>query len=272
MSHDTPQQNRTQQEGTRTGSPQFNPSVILSSEILSNLIHKIGHEIGNPLTAIISLATIIERFNDESAVQDLAASLKKISGYSTSIIDEAWKISALSERLVMLLSSKPGNPAPCDVADTFRRTARKLSARGRIRKLELAINQIGAVPAVAYIDADQFIIVLQELFSNATHAAIYSAPGSAERVIPPLTVLIKGEAETSYFAISNAAAAAAAVEPSALFEPFVTTWADKKHLGLGLTVCWAVVHRFGGSMQIVEERSGAGYTFTVAITLPAKGK
>ncbi|MFN8390659.1 MAG: ATP-binding protein [Bdellovibrionota bacterium] len=248
---------------TRTGSPQFAPEQVRSGETLSNLIHKIGHEIGNPLTAIISLATIVERFNDESAAKDLTGTLNKITSYSASIIDEAWKISALNERLVMLLSQKPGNCSPCNVGETIQRAVKKMRSRGRAPDFDVLVSQIGEVPATAFIDSEQLNILLQELFQNAITAA-----GNRDDD-QPLRILVKGGKESTYIALMSDSSQRHPLELSTLFDPFVTTWSEKKRLGLGLTVSWAIVSRFGGTMQLIEQPQQSGYSFTVAITLPA---
>ena len=55
------------EDNIRVGKGKFFSPSIRQGELLSDLIHKIGHEIGNPLTSIISLASIIERFGGPTA-------------------------------------------------------------------------------------------------------------------------------------------------------------------------------------------------------------
>ena len=45
----------------RSGKPPFLASELRAGETLSEIGHKFGHEVGNPLTAIISLASIVSR-------------------------------------------------------------------------------------------------------------------------------------------------------------------------------------------------------------------
>jgi C4-dicarboxylate-specific signal transduction histidine kinase len=259
------------QTNTRTAVPQFEPTSVQSGEVLSNLIHKIGHEIGNPLTAIISLATIIERFGDETPGQDFAPMLKRLAGYSTSIIEEAWKISAQSERLVMLLSQKPGNCSACGLAEAVKKTAQKLRSRGRVKKLDLLVSEIGERPAQWFMDAEQLHLLLQELFLNASAGLSYAGFSDVAGSNANIHVLIKGGTEESYLAVSNEFDAPAPEDLACLFEPFVSNWSEKKHLGLGLTVCWSIVRRFNGRIQIIEEKQSDRWRFTVAIHLPARG-
>ena len=45
----------------RVGKPKFTKSDFRTPDKLSGFVHKIGHEVGNPLTSIISLASILHR-------------------------------------------------------------------------------------------------------------------------------------------------------------------------------------------------------------------
>ena len=118
----------------RTGKPPLGRGELRSGELLSEIGHKFGHEVGNPLTAIISLASILGRtipadkdsidalFSGQvtaapaapqtskaaapNDVDRLKLVLSRLPDYANSITQEAWRISALTETLVFLLSDR----------------------------------------------------------------------------------------------------------------------------------------------------------------------
>src|SRR5262245_24972844 len=104
---------------TRVGKVKLNFTDIRAEELLSHLIHKLGHEIGNPLTSIISLGTILERFSISAPGRGETLPPEKIASYASSIIDEAWRISSLTEKLVLTLSNRRGNPVASDLGKSI---------------------------------------------------------------------------------------------------------------------------------------------------------
>ncbi len=252
---------------TRFGSPTYDPATILSGENLSNLIHKIGHEIGNPLTAIISLGTIIERFSRESPSADLEATFKKTSGYAGSIIDEAWKVSALSERLVMLLSQKPGNVSPCDVNEALKKAIEKQRLRGRGTRPNILMSTLGDKPCLALIDSEQLAVLLGELLQNAQNAVAYEYAGNDTD--HPITAVLRQDGSKVFLALTNDIPDNLEGELGSAFDLFQTAYGDRKHLGIGLTMCWAIANRFSGGMRLIEQPRQSGCAFTVELSLPA---
>lgn len=252
---------------TRFGSPTFDPVTVLTGETLSNLIHKIGHEIGNPLTAIISLGTIIERFSRESPSADVESTFKKTSGYAGSIIDEAWKISALSERLVMLLSQKPGNVGPCNLGEALAKSLQKQRLRNRGRTPNVLVSTLGDKPCIALIDSEQLAVFFGEIFLNAQNAIGYELGGDDAN--HPVTALLRTEGDRVLFALTNDTPEPRSGDLDSLFDLCTTTYGDRKHLGIGLTMCWTIISRFGGTMRLIEQSRQSGYSFTVEVSLPA---
>ncbi len=249
----------------RTGIPQFDPACILSKKELSILIHKIGHEIGNPLTAIISLGSIIERFADDmiNPKSDLPT---KIATYATSIINESWRINQHNERLVMLLSEKVGNLYLLNISDVLNQAFKKFQLRNKSKNITLNINSATKEPAHAYIDNDQFVILLSELILNATNYQLYETPESKAEI----NAKIENYPEHSRLTISNKIKEPLYLDPAKLFEPYVTKYPEKKHLGLGLIMCLAILKKFKGEIKILEQTIDDEFYFSIELNLPNK--
>lgn len=224
------------------------------------LVHKVGHEIGNPLTSIISLGTIIERFSEAKGAEGIEP--EKIAAYAKSIIKEAWRISGINEKLVLLLSQRHPSPAPCNVAAAIERSINKLKSRGIVDPSLVRLVVNGAVSPEAYIDQDQFLIILNELISNAA-TAIAAEEGGAK-----VSVQAACEDGCAQVIVENPLAGPIVFELSALFEPFVTSYENQKRLGIGLSTVAVLVERFNGKVELREVSREGRLFFQAIVNLP----
>lgn len=248
---------------SRIGRPGFPAAEVRDGEILSQLIHKVGHEIGNPLTAIISLSTILERFPLDSSSSD------KLASYAASIIDEAWRISSLNERLVLLLSSRTGNVAPCDVGPLLTKALSKY--KSRTKRKNFAIDMAPLLPGGSTViaDAEQLVQLFVELLSNAHQGMLYPDE-DAGHAMPSYRCGVTVTPEDKFVEISvrNRIDGAVPFDLNDLFRPLVTKYEDRKHVGLGLTVAHSIVERLDGTIQVLEQIDENGAAFTVSVRLP----
>jgi signal transduction histidine kinase len=59
-------------------------------------------------------------------------------------------------------------------------------------------------------------------------------------------------------------------EPERVFDPFYTTKAVGKGIGLGLSTCYGIVRQHGGDISC-RNRAGGGAVFTVRLSAVAEG-
>ncbi len=262
--------NNAQPESSiRVGKAKLPVAKILEGETLSELIHKIGHETGNPLTSIISMGTVLSTISSGSSTNNI---LEKTLKYSNSIIDEAWRISRLNERLVMLLSRRTGNATLTEVAPCAEKTIKKL--RGRYKKIFKPLKlefEIEEPSPKAVIDELQLMVIFSELFTNAAEATkdnSLNSPKQTETL--PTKVSIYSKEKNVVLEVTSISKNKCPYELDSLFDPFVTKDTDKKPIGLCLTVCQAIAERFGGTIEVKEELTPKGYTFKSIITLAGK--
>lgn len=254
----------------RQGSPDFHPDTVRSGESLSNLMHKIGHEIGNPLTAIIALATIMERYQGEQSPADAPGSspYQKINSYSTSIIEEAWRISGLNEKVVLLLSTKPGNLGCCVVTEVLTKAAQKFKSRHKRKRIDVRMNPHPDLSQpIVWADFEQLLVLFTEAITNAYQSFAYRSDDAPP--VPPIVDVavdrVDGYVRTTF---SNLIEKPLPFPPTEVFAPGITEHGDRKHVGLGLTVGWTVVHRFNGKLTASEIETPEGLRFSLEILLP----
>jgi C4-dicarboxylate-specific signal transduction histidine kinase len=178
----------------------------------------------------------------------------------------------------MLLSTRSGNAGVSDIEATAKRALSKLRSRYkrlfRDMRLELDIEQETPKP---FVDEMQLMLLFSELFTNAAEALneFYNKHleenGDAPFAFPPVIVRVREEGDMAKIEVVSCSAQACPFELDSLFEPLVTQYNDNKRIGLGLTVCLAIVDRFGGSIEVAEERIGNGCLFTTRFYLPTSG-
>lgn len=261
--------NRSQGQKKRVGNPVFEPSMLCSRDPLSDIIHRVSHEIGNPLTAIISLATIIERYTEGANDGDLASCRNKLLSYAGSIIEEGWRVNLISQRLVLLFSHKSGSSLSCDLQTAVIRTVNKLKNHKKYKIFDVQINILPSTSV--YVDSPQFEALLNEVFENAYQSLHYNVQQGVPDPVLCQTIEVSARREGNFteLTVSNIRTRPCPFELTTLFEPFVTEYAEKRHLGLGLTVALAIATRFGGSLRVEEESNGDEYRFSTLITLPS---
>lgn len=135
---------------------------------LSQIIHKIGHDIGNPLTSIISLSSILERFSAKESPKMIEPS--KLNEYSSAIISEAWKISYLNEATVFLLSDKEIPTSPCIITELVEKSVKRMNSRHSELLSNVIISNSVENDLLATSDADRLGFVISELIRNASKA------------------------------------------------------------------------------------------------------
>ncbi len=240
-------------------------------------MHKVGHEVGNPLTSIISLATVIERFSPPDGSSN--ADAKRTLAYARSIISESWRISGTMEKLVLLFSQRNGSPAPCDVTRSIQSALSKLRTRRGVDSSLVHLRIHGNEPPAAFIDQDQFVSLIAELLDNAFTVLEFEAEprtdlaaddGVLELDNEPASIEVEAwsAGDSTTVCIHSWANAPCPYNLSQLFEPLVTAYSEQKRLGLGLTSAYAIVQRAQGLIQLEERELNGRYRFSAIVELP----
>ncbi len=252
--------------GQRSAKPNFSCRDYASGEKLSDLIHKIGHDIGNPLTSIISLGSLLQRICSESqsSSQNEMFNNDKLSLYLDSMVKEAWRIGSINERMVILLSNRPNNQELAPVARICERAIQKLQNTDEFENINVDF-ELSSEELSIQIDPAQFQVLISELLRNAYE---WSKDLESESSISVVAFTDK-EGKTN-IEINNEFDANLPKDLESLFLPFEKGSSSSKNIGLGLTVAWAIVERAGGSVEISERAIAAKRIFTTRIAVPSK--
>jgi nitrogen-specific signal transduction histidine kinase/CheY-like chemotaxis protein len=252
----------------RSGKPNFTSKSLLRHEAISGIMHRIGHEIGNPLTSVISLSTLIERAGPEGAITP-----EKLASYARAICAEAWRISSLNEKSVLMLSDRAGKAEYVEIEGVLHAALAQLRRRFPEKDLELQIFHRDNAEGAAFTDPNLLLWIFTALLENCMlerdefPSVEKSGHLSTRPTSSPVSAQVEEEGTKVMVSITNCAACRCE-NLSSLFDPFVTRGTKNKRLGLGLTVVAAIVWRLGGEIELEENTEGEDVFFTAKITLP----
>jgi PAS domain S-box-containing protein len=220
---------------------------------IGTLAAGVAHEINNPLAYVLTnLAWLREQLDTPGAPPDaLRQAAEEAHGGAERVRDIVHQL-----RLFARPDERVG---PIDVAAAAR-SALTL-ARNEIRHRAALVTRLGDVPPVLG-NENRLAQVFLNLLTNAAQAI---PDGHADRNEIRLEVRA-GEEGTVVAEVSDSGAGIPEEIRAHLFEPFLTTKAVGRGMGLGLFVCHGIVAGMGGRIE-VEPRAGAGTIFR--LVLPA---
>lgn len=231
----------------------------IKSENLSILIHALVHDIGNPMTSIISYSGLIEQS------PALSLSLEQISPYAKKISNESWKVMKLVDLLLLSLSERT------DVSRFSLQSLKEtliLRAANRYGLGEADLLLIGFNEDIeAKGDLDQLSLIGAEIISNAIGA--YKALESELEDGCSVTI----EAKTANNNIELSFTNPSPKHKTPIHELFNLGQSEfprsNKPPGMGLFSIARTIKRWGGECEIYEASGEFNRTFFITkIILP----
>jgi len=221
-------------------------------ETISALTSSIGHELAQPLTAIMQ---------NTEALQMLVTPNREATDETGEIVADIRADAALATQIInrhrAMLRSRQLEKKPIDLHSVIDETLGLVAHDMRARQIRATL-ELSSTPCV--IDGDQVLLeqVLVNLVKNAMDAMAETPP--ARRQITIRSAVRAADVEVS---VCDTGTGLPADIMRTLFTPFVTT---KSHgLGIGLTIAQRIVEAHAGTIAAHGNVDG-GATFTV--TLP----
>lgn len=228
----------------------------------------VAHEINNPLMYMMQNAELIQRGLDAIAlaadplagVPDPAAVLDRVAEARECIADVRSggdRVSRLVQRL-RGFSRVDERIEPVELPPVLHDAVR--FAQSQIHPRARLDVQVEALPAVSGNEGELFQVFLN-LLVNAAQAIPGGAP-DAHRV----TLRARADAHAVLVEVEDTGVGMSAAEVERIFDPFYTTKAVGEGTGLGLTICFSIVRRIGGSIAVRTE-PGRGSVFSVRLPI-----
>ncbi len=206
----------------------------------------VAHEINNPLTGVLSYASLLRKRLDGDAetCDDLDV-----------IVRETVRCRGIIRGLLDF--ARPAAPArkPMDLNEVVRRSVSVVMTQLSLNQVQLSLDLATDLPLVN-ADVNQIEQVVVNLMLNAADAI--GTEGGNIRAITRL-----GSTNTIEFLLVDSGRGIAAEDLPRIFEPFFTTKGNQG-TGLGLAVSWGIVEAHGGTLEVQSELC-MGTTFTLQL-------
>ena len=228
---------------------------------LGQLAASVAHEINNPVSGVLNLSMLLERFMaGGSFPSGREAEFRK---YLSMISIETARVGRIvSDLLAFSRRSKPQR-APADLNKLVRMTIGLADHKLKLISAEVILDLQENLPLVE-CDSSQIQQVLLNLVLNGAQAM--QSRGGGKLTIR--TRLIPQE-ESVELCLKDTGEGIAPENLSKIFDPFFTTKAEGKGVGLGLAVLYGIVKAHEGEIEVISQRN-EGTTFIV--TLPLKSR
>jgi PAS domain S-box-containing protein len=224
---------------------------------IGTLAAGVMHEINNPLATIGACAESLSLGIDENAIQ-LPRDTAELTESLARIQQEVMRCKGLIDGLLDFSRPKSTTKAAVDLNTVIEKTLKLVRHHPRFRRADVAVEAAAALRPV-WANEEQMIQVFMALLLNALDAM------DDDGVITLRTR--NGERDDMTVAeVLDRGHGIRAADKSKIFEPFYTTKAPNRGMGLGLSICYAIVAEHGGRIE-VDSAPGEGSAFR--IILPA---
>lgn len=212
---------------------------------LGRLTSGIAHEINNPLTGVLSYASILLKRKDlkPEVKQDLEV-----------IIRESKRCREIVKGLLNFARQEPLKKTKLNMNEVIARTISILSNQLSLNHVTVHIESAGDLCEI-YADANQMQQVLMNLMLNAIDA--FGQKGGKIEIETKCETMENRKGIS--ILISDNGCGIPEESLSKIFDPFFTT-KGQKGTGLGLAVVWGIVERHQGKI-FVDSEVGKGTTF-----------
>ncbi len=226
--------------------------LILSEKLASVglLAAGVAHEINNPLEIIYNyLAFIRYNFSDE-----------RLLSVVNTIQNEITNMSGIVSNLVSFSDKRSTELEIVDVDEVLAETIGLLRYNAEYKKISVECKPVSA-PLKLSVNRNELKQVILNLIKNSFEAM----PDGGSIDISTFTTVEDGQKKAN-IVVSDTGPGLAEEDIKNIFLPFFSTKkSGQSNLGLGLSVSYAIVQRYGGSL-IAMNNEGSGCSF--AIKLP----
>jgi len=225
---------------------------------LGQLSASVAHEINNPISGVLNLSILLERFMASGAFPaGREAEFRKYLGQISAETARVGRI--VSDLLAFSRRSKPQR-VPADLNKLVTSTVGLVSHKLKMNNAEAVLDLQADLPQVE-CDPSQMQQVILNLTMNGAEAMQPKGGGQ-------LTVRTRllAEEQSVELCVSDTGEGIAPENLSKIYDPFFTTKAEGKGVGLGLAVLYGIVKAHDGEVEVSSTKN-VGTTFTVTIPL-----
>ncbi len=196
--------------------------------------------------------------NSSTALTRDGAANSSTRGMTEKLVSQANRTDALLNNMLSFACESPLEIAPVDLRQLLS-AAVGLTRVGQNARVQLEIRSQGVIPSVA-ADSSRILQVFLQIIGNGVDALEEKGSGS---------LLITLRVVNQQVEVEFADSGTGMLEPEHVFDPFYTTKAVGKGIGLGLSTCYGIVRQHGGDISC-GNRVGGGAIFTVSLPVASE--
>jgi len=196
--------------------------------------------------------------NSSAALIRDGAATSSTRGMAEKLVSQANRTDALLNNMLSFACESPLEIAPVDLRQLLS-AAVGLTRVGQNARVQLEIRSQGVIPSVA-AESSRILQVFLQIIGNGVDALEEKGSGS---------LLITLRVVNQQVEVEFADSGTGMLEPEHVFDPFYTTKAVGKGIGLGLSTCYGIVRQHGGDISC-GNRVGGGAIFTVSLPVASE--
>ncbi|UCD84150.1 MAG: HAMP domain-containing protein [Deltaproteobacteria bacterium] len=216
---------------------------------LGMLAAQVAHEINNPLTTVLTNTCLL--------LEKAEGSDPRREDYQE-IVTETERCRDIVKGLLDFARQSRGEKSPVNLNKVLTKSISLLENQAAFRDIQIKRDFQDTLPLIM-ADANQ----LQQVFMNMLLNSAEAMPDGGE--ISVVSARINGENKSIAVSLRDSGYGIPADKIQSIFEPFFTT-KGRQGSGLGLAVCYGIISRHGGTID-VESEVGKGTVFTIKLPI-----
>jgi two-component system NtrC family sensor kinase len=223
---------------------------------LGKLCASVAHELNNPLGGILTYARLTQKrlSSPELTPEKLSSIQKDLS----MVADETTRCGNIVKNLLLFSKKQIGEFAVVDLHQILDRCTQLIEHHMKLSSIEL-VKSYQDQKAEVICDKDQIQQAFLAILDNAMAAMPQGGTLSIVTNQNPRKKKVRIQIEDTGPGISPE-------DLPHIFEPFYTTKKEGKGVGLGLSVCYGIIERHDGTIE-VSSTPGRGSTFIIELPL-----
>ncbi|HKR28418.1 MAG TPA: HAMP domain-containing sensor histidine kinase [Acidobacteriaceae bacterium] len=206
---------------------------------LALLAGGIAHALNNPLTSVLGFSELIAETTSEPRVRVEAET----------IAQEARRMRETVQNLLSFGSPTAQVHEPVEMAALVRELAEECEGKLDGRGVRLAVEAEDDLPSV-WGNAEQLRQMLEHLLNNAAQAiAALGEEEAGDEAETEREIRISVSRDAGWVQVIVSDTGPGFTEPSRVFDPLYTTTEPDAGVGMGLSVCYGIVHEHGGEIS-----------------------
>jgi two-component system NtrC family sensor kinase len=224
---------------------------------IGELAAGIAHEINNPVAIMIEEAGWVgDLMEDEGRELPSYAEIRRAL---TQVGNQGRRCKDITHKLLSFARQTDSRVIEMSVPEFIREVVEISMQQARFAQVEFDLNLDESMPRISTSATE-----LQQVLLNLVNNAIQAMEPEGGK----LSISCFMETGQAVITVGDTGPGIPAANLGRIFDPFFTTKPVGKGSGLGLSICFGIIHQMGGEID-VESTVGVGTRFTIRLPMPS---